>query len=79
MLAAQLFAAAERDLGPLDDRIEAGEFDPLADWLTDEIHRHGCRHTTPGLVRLATGEELTAEYFLEHAREKYGDLYDIEP
>jgi len=78
VLAAQVFAAAERDLGPLDDRIEAGEFDPLATWLTEEIHQHGCRYTTPELVRSATGEDLTAEYFLEYAREKFGSLYGVE-
>jgi carboxypeptidase Taq len=78
MLAAQLFAAAERDLGDLDDDIEAGDFGPLSEWLTQEIHQHGCRYTTPDLVRSATGEDLTAEYFLAHAREKYGDLYNLD-
>jgi len=79
MLAAQLFAAAERDLGDLDDHIAAGEFGPLQDWLTETVHAHGCRYTTPELVREATGEELTADYFLSYAREKYGNLYDIDP
>ena len=77
MLAAQLFAAAERDLGELDGHIEAGEFDPLSEWLTAEIHQHGCRYTTPDLIRSATGEDLTAEYFLDYVRQKYGDLYDL--
>ena len=78
MLAAQLFAAAERDLGPLDDDIENGAFDPLSEWLTENIHQHGCRYTTPALVESATGEGLTADYFLDYAREKYGRLYDLE-
>ena len=78
VLAAQLFAAAERELGDLDDRIETGEFDPLAEWLTGSVHRHGCRYTTPELVRSATGEDLTAAYFLEYAREKFGSLYGID-
>ncbi len=77
MLAAQLFAAAESDIGDLDERIRNGEFDPLMDWLGEHVHRHGCRYTTPELVREATGEDLTAEYFLEHVREKYGELYAL--
>ena len=77
VLATQLFAAAERDLGPLDDRIEAGEFDPLADWLTEHVHRHGSRFTTPDLIEAATGEALTADYFLDYVHEKYGDLYGL--
>jgi len=78
MLASQLFAAAERDLGDLDAQIEAGEFEPLHEWLTEEIHQHGCRYTTPELVRHATGEDLTAEYFLDYAREKFGSLYALD-
>jgi carboxypeptidase Taq len=79
MLAAQLFAAAERELGDLDDRIAAGDFGPLRDWLTETVHAQGCRYTTPELIREATGEALTADYFLSYAREKYGELYDIDP
>jgi len=77
VLAAQLFAAAEADLGSLDDRIREGEFEPLQDWLTDRVHRHGCRYTTDELIREATGEDLTADYFLEYARGKFGDLYAL--
>ena len=78
VLAAQLYAAAEDELGSLDDRIRAGEFEDLNDWLRENVHRHGARYTTPALVELATGESYTAEYFLEYVREKYGDLYDLD-
>ena len=77
VLAAQLFAAAEDDLGNLDDDIRAGEFDRLHDWLTTNVHGHGCRYTTPDLIREASGEAFTAEYFLDYATEKYSDLYDL--
>jgi carboxypeptidase Taq len=77
MLAAQLFAATERDLGRLDEDIENGEFGRLHDWLSEHVHRHGCRYTTPALIREATGEDLTADYFLDYAREKFGDLYAL--
>ena len=78
VLAAQLYAAAEADLGSLDDRIRAGEFDDLNDWLREHVHRHGARYTTPELVELATGESYTAEYFLEYVRGKYGELYALD-
>jgi carboxypeptidase Taq len=77
VLAAQLFAAAEDDLGSLDDDIEAGEFDRLHDWLTTNVHQHGSRYTTPDLIREASGEAFTAEYFLDYATEKYSDLYEL--
>jgi len=77
MLAAQLFATAENELGGIDDDIEAGEFGQLNDWLREEIHQHGARYTTPELIERATGEALTADYFLDYASEKFGDLYDL--
>jgi len=76
VMAAQLGAAIESDLD-LDDRVRAGEFEPVHDWLGEAIHRHGCRYTTPDLVREATGNDLTTDAFLDYADRKYGDLYGL--
>ncbi|MFC7228448.1 carboxypeptidase M32 [Salinirubellus salinus] len=76
VLAAQLTAAMREDLdveGCISDR----EFDRLREWMTDNVHRHGQRYEADELVAVATGERLTADYFLEYAREKFGDLYDL--
>ncbi|WP_299265319.1 carboxypeptidase M32 [Halorientalis sp.] len=77
VLAAQLFAAAEDELGDLDDDVRNGEFGGLHDWLTENVHRHGCRYTTDDLIEEATGEPLTADHFLDYARGKFGDLYGL--
>jgi carboxypeptidase Taq len=77
VLAAQLFAAMEDDRGSLDEDIRAGEFDGIHDWLTENVHGHGCRYTTDELVREATGEDYTADYFVDYAHEKFGDLYGL--
>ncbi len=76
VLAAQLDAAMREDLD-VDELIRDGEFDPIHDWLEERIQRHGQRYRTDELIERATGEPLTADYFLEYAREKYGDLYDL--
>ncbi len=77
VLAAQLFAQAEADIDGLDDQIRNGEFDDLAQWLEDNIHAHGQRFETDDLVRKATGESYSAEYFLEYVEDKFGDLYGL--
>ncbi|MFW6018106.1 MAG: carboxypeptidase M32 [Halapricum sp.] len=77
VMAAQLYAAAEDDLGDLDDAIRDGEFDDLQTWLRENVHGHGARYTTDELVELATGEPYTAEYFLEYVTEKYSELYKL--
>ena len=77
VLAAQLYAAAEEDLGSQDDNIRSAEFDPLMGWLNENVHAHGARYETDDLIQEATGEAFTADYFLDYATEKYGDLYEL--
>jgi carboxypeptidase Taq len=77
-MAAQLYAAAEEDIDDLDGKIRDGNVEPLQDWLTENVHRHGARYETNDLLEEATGEGLTADYFLDYVREKYGALYDLE-
>jgi len=76
VLAAQLDTAMREDLA-VDELVRNGEFDPIHDWLERRVHRHGQRYRTDELVERATGEPLTAEYFIEYAREKYGELYGL--
>ncbi|MFB6193772.1 MAG: carboxypeptidase M32 [Halobaculum sp.] len=78
VMATQLFRAAERDLGDLTESIRAGEFGDLHEWLRENVHRHGQRYETNELVRQATGEEFSADAFVEYVREKYGALYGLE-
>jgi len=77
VVAAQLFAAAERDIEGLDGWIQAGEFDALHEWLTEHVHRHGKRFETNELVRRATGEDVSADAFVDYATAKYGELYRL--
>jgi len=76
VLAAQLDATMREDLD-VDGLVREGEFEPIREWLTEHVHRHGQRYTTDELVEVATGEPLTADYFVDYAREKFGDLYDL--
>jgi carboxypeptidase Taq len=77
VLAAQLYAAADREIDDLEGQIAAGEFDALHEWLAENVHRHGCRYRTDELIERATGEALTAEHFLEYAESKFGELYEL--
>ncbi|SDX66940.1 carboxypeptidase M32 [Halobellus clavatus] len=79
-MAAQLYAAAEADIGAdaLEAGVREGDFDPLHDWLTENVHRHGARYETNELVEQATGESFTADAFTDYVTEKYGSLYDLD-
>ena len=76
VLAAQLNAAIREDLD-VDGLVREGEFDPIREWMAERIHRPGQRYTTDELVEEATGEPLTADYFLDYAKSKFSELYDV--
>lgn len=71
LYAAQFAAAMEKDLGPLDARIRAGDFAPMREWLREKIHRHGREFPAAELCRRATGANLDAAHFLRYLEGKY--------
>jgi carboxypeptidase Taq len=77
VLAAQLDAAMRRDVDDVDDKIRDGEFEPMLEWMRENVHGHGQRYRADQLVEEATGEPLTAEYFVDYAKEKFTNLYGL--
>ncbi len=66
LIAAQLWEALERDLGPRDEDLRRGETGTIAAWLGERVHRHGRRLDTLPLVERASGEPLQAAPFLRY-------------
>ena len=77
LYAAQFYARAEAELGPLEERFAAGDFAPLLTWLREKIHSQGHRLWARPLVREVTGEELTPQYLVRYLQRKFGALYDF--
>jgi carboxypeptidase Taq len=77
LYAAQLMAAARRDLPGLDDDFRRGDFGRLKGWLGDKVYRHGQRYRAAELCRRATGVPLAAKPFISHLNEKFGPLYGV--
>ncbi|HEX4613430.1 MAG TPA: carboxypeptidase M32, partial [Urbifossiella sp.] len=80
LYAAQLMAAARRDLGgadELDADFRRGEFGRLRTWLGERVYRHGQRFRAGELCRRATGESLSARAFISYLNEKFGPLYGV--
>jgi carboxypeptidase Taq len=69
--AAQLVAAAARELGDLDAQFARGDFGGLLGWLRDRVHRHGQRYTAAGLVERATGAPPDSRALIESLRTRY--------
>ena len=58
LYAAQLFAAADREIGSLDDCFAGGDFASLREWLGARVHRDGSRYSPTDTIERATGAPL---------------------
>jgi len=77
LYAAQLFEAAERALGELAPAISRGEFEPLREWLREQVHVHGRRFKPRALIERATGEAPGQAAFMRYVRRKFGEIYEL--
>ncbi|RMH15895.1 MAG: carboxypeptidase M32 [Acidobacteria bacterium] len=75
VIAAQLIAAAERQLGHLEELLAAGEASQLLGWLRRHVHRHGSRFEAAELVVRATGKPLAADDLLRYLDETIERAY----
>jgi carboxypeptidase Taq len=72
MNAAQLFAAALKQVPGLEADLQKAFYGRLLTWLREKIHRHGRRYSPSELMKRATGETPSATYFMDYLRAKYG-------
>lgn len=77
LYAAQLFEAAERDLGQLTPMFRRGEFLPLRDWLRTNVHHQARRYPAAELARRVTGAPLSHDALLRYLRAKFTPLYEL--
>jgi carboxypeptidase Taq len=69
--AAQIFDAAERDLGSLEETFARGEFTGLLDWLRENVHRHGMRYRSHEIVERVSGKAPDASHLIDHLINRY--------
>jgi len=71
MAAAQLVAAARREVPELDAALGRGELAPLTGWLRPKVHAMGSLLGFSELMRHATGKPLDPKDFEAHLRARY--------
>ena len=79
LMAAQLWERVEADVDDVWERVEAGDFAPLREWLRVNVHRHGRKLYPRELLRRVTGEELRVEPFVSYLRAKLEDAGLLAP
>jgi carboxypeptidase Taq len=71
MMAAQQWAAVERENPKVNDDIRNGNFSGINEWRRKNIWSRASTLSTPELMRAVTGETLQARYFTAHLRKRY--------
>ena len=71
MAAAQLMAAARRDVADLDEALGRGDLSPLLGWLRAKVHGQGSLLEFNALLAQATGKSLDPADFQAHLTARY--------
>ncbi|MBV8255663.1 MAG: carboxypeptidase M32 [Chitinophaga sp.] len=69
--AAQFFTTAQKQVPELEEAIANGNYQPLLDWLRNNIHPFGRYYTSNELCEKITGKPLQFSYFLDYATKKF--------
>jgi len=75
VIAAQLWEKAREALPDLDNQIEAGDFEPLREWLREHVHRHGRKFSAAEVVERATGRPIEVGPYVRYLTSKFRTLY----
>ena len=77
VISAQLWEKVGREIPDLHDQFEQGEFGALAEWLRENLWRHGRKFTPKETFELVTGTSIDPEPYLDYLEAKVGELYGI--
>jgi len=77
LIAAQLWAGLRADLPGLDDRVAAGDFEALREWLGLHVHRYGRMFTPAQTLQRAVGAELDPKPFLDYLWRKHAGIHAL--
>lgn len=78
LYASQFFLQATRELGNLDEQFRKGDFEPLRQWLTENVYKHGRRFLPKQLGEQVTSHPLSPTALMRHLEAKYGRLYELD-
>jgi carboxypeptidase Taq len=74
MYAAQLHEAMSKQIN-IPMMIQTNDFEPIKEWLTEHVHRHGRMKEPLEIINDVTGEGLNPDYLINYLTEKYQAIY----
>lgn len=61
---------------PLSQYLEEGNFAPINDYLAEHIHRFGKMKNTNEILKDMMGEEFNPQYYIDYLKTKFTSLYE---
>ncbi|CAM4046154.1 carboxypeptidase M32 [Mesobacillus thioparans] len=77
MYAAQFKNAMLKDLPDYEELMEQGNLQPVKEWMTEKVHKHGKMKKPLEILTDVTGEGLNAQYLVDYLYEKYSKVYQL--
>jgi carboxypeptidase Taq len=77
LYAAQFYHTMQKEMPDMMEMVEKGDLETIKKWLNDKIHRHGGVYKPSELIKMVTGEELSAKYFIDYLNKKYSEIYNL--
>ena len=77
LYAAQFYEHANRKIENLEHKIAKNDFSEILLWLKSHIYEKGRLNTSKEICNAATGESLNSNYFINYAKQKYGEIYAL--
>ena len=59
----------------VNELISSGNFTPIRQWLTDNIHQYGKMKKPLEIIKDVTQENLNPDYLIQYLTEKYKEIY----
>jgi carboxypeptidase Taq len=78
LYAAGFGEAIQATFPDLSDRIRAGDFAPILEWLRVHVHRRGCEVDAPVIFQDAVGDRDPVDALVDHLYARQGALYGIQ-
>jgi carboxypeptidase Taq len=77
VMSVQIWDTLRLEVTDVDERIEAGDFASLREWLRERLHRHGSKFTPQETLELCVGRRIDPEPYLGYLRAKVEDVYGV--
>jgi carboxypeptidase Taq len=77
LIAVEIFQKALQDCPQIWEEMERGSFESLLGWLRRNVHASGRKFEPLELLRRATGQDLSAQPYLNYLQEKFTQIYRL--